>query len=431
MATPEAPLHKLTDWLDFLSTDWQTDKRPESWFDETPGRIARLASELGISRLASHVFIVAGTNGKGTTCTALAEFAALQGRSVGLLTSPHLHSFNERIRVNGEPVNDTELVAAFNRIREVVIATQWAHPGLTQFDYVTLAAAWLFHHAGVDVAIMEVGLGGRLDPVNGFDPTVSIITRVALDHERWLGADRESIGAEKAGIQRPGIPCIVGEKNPPRTVVAGAKEKGTPLTIRGRDFHENRIGPAALQLATNNVHTGGLPHDSLITAAQAWLAAGLELTQDDLNHVAQTTMEGRCQLVRSRHRHFILDIAHNPDAVRYLGEVVRQRQGELGSPRVFGLFAVQVDKDARAMLMEASSWVDQLLICVPDETSRAAEDIERLAVCAERTGWVSGRYAKVAEACQAVLTQSEPDDLIVVFGSVTLVAQTLNELVPD
>ena len=433
MATPETPLLTLQAWLDFLAVDWQSVNRSPDWFERTPERIRQVADQLDISVPAPHLFTVAGTNGKGSTCTALAELAITQGRSVGVMTSPHLFRFIERICVNGKPVTEEDVVTAFTRIRAAASACGWTDPGPSQFDYTTLAAVWLFKRAQVEVVVLEVGLGGRLDPVNGFEPTVSIITRVALDHAQWLGNDRETIGREKAGIARHGTPCVIGEASPPLSVVEHAAHIDAPLWIRNRDFDDGHVGlPDGfhLELPASRRGSAGLPQDSLLTAAQAWMVAGFPLSQSTLDRVAvAATMSGSLQQVSTLQREFMLDIAHNPDAVRYLGGEVQRILEERGLQRVLGLFSAQSDKDPVGMLDAAKPWIDHLFACEADNTCHSTETIVDLDV--SRGGWVEGRYVKVDEAMEALMAMSQPSDLIVVFGSVSLVAQTLNELVQD
>ena len=324
-------------------------------------------------------------------------------------------------------------MTAFEQVRDTASACGWSAPGPSQFDYITLAAVWLFKRAQVEVVILEVGLGGRLDPVNGVEPTVSVITRVALDHAEWLGNDRDTIGREKAGIQRDGVPCVIGEASPPVSVVEHAASVGAPLWIRDRDFGDGHIGlpgESSLMIPASLGDTVGLPYDSLLTAAQAWRVAGFPLSQNTLSQVAASaTMLGRLQQISIWQRAFLLDIAHNPDGVRFLGGEVKRLNEAHGRQRVLGLFSAQSDKDAAGMLDAAKRWVDHLFVCEADETCHPVETIVGLDVC--RGGWVQGRYVKVDQAMAALMAMSQPSDLIVVFGSVSLVAQTLNELVQD
>ena len=190
-------------------------------------RVGEVARRLGLGRPGRHVAIVAGTNGKGSTVAFIEAMARAAGLRVGAFTSPHLLRYNERIRIDGGDAGDAELVAAFERIEA-------ARGGiaLTYFEFGTLAALCLFEAAALDLAILEVGLGGRLDAVNIIDADVAVITTVDLDHQDYLGDDRESIGFEKAGILRAGKPCVLAEKDPPSSVLRHAYAIGA-FAIRG------------------------------------------------------------------------------------------------------------------------------------------------------------------------------------------------------
>ncbi|MBP8081398.1 MAG: bifunctional folylpolyglutamate synthase/dihydrofolate synthase, partial [Arenimonas sp.] len=198
-------------------------------------RVREVATRLGLGKPARHVITVGGTNGKGSTVAFIEAMARAGGLRVGAFTSPHLLRYNERIRVNGAQVDDATLVDAFERI-ESARAPVSSSPGakkaagdaipLTYFEFGTLAALIVFGQSKLDLAILEVGLGGKLDAVNIVDPDVAVITTVGIDHQEYLGADRETIGADKAGIFRPGRPCVLGERDPPSSVLRHAYEIG-------------------------------------------------------------------------------------------------------------------------------------------------------------------------------------------------------------
>ncbi|HSN63263.1 MAG TPA: bifunctional folylpolyglutamate synthase/dihydrofolate synthase, partial [Azonexus sp.] len=180
------------------------------------------------------VIIVGGTNGKGSTCAFLEIIIARAGYTAGCYTSPHLLNYNERVRVNGRPAGDDALCAAFARVEAARRAA--GNVALTYFEFGTLAAWEVFAAAGVEAAILEVGLGGRLDAVNAYEPDVSIVTTIALDHTEWLGPDRESIGFEKAGIYRAGKPALCADPQPPQSLLDHAAAIGADLRLIGRDF---------------------------------------------------------------------------------------------------------------------------------------------------------------------------------------------------
>ncbi len=211
----------LDQWLEY-----QQAVHPKA-IDMGLERIGEVAHRLGLGRPARQVVTVAGTNGKGSTVAFLEAIARAAGLRVGAYTSPHLLRYNERVRVDGTDADDGQLVSAFERIE-----TARGDIPLTYFEYGTLAALLLFEAADLDLALLEVGLGGRLDATNIVDPDVAVITTVDLDHQDYLGDDRESIGAEKAGILRAGRPCVLAEKDPPSSVLRRAYAIGA-FAIRG------------------------------------------------------------------------------------------------------------------------------------------------------------------------------------------------------
>ncbi|MGA9333962.1 MAG: Mur ligase family protein, partial [Rudaea sp.] len=194
-------------------------------------RVGEVWRRLGAPDPAPVVITIGGTNGKGSTVALLEAMLVADGKRVGCYTSPHLLRYNERIRVLGADVDDAHLVDAFEQIEAAR-----KDIALTYFEFGTLAALWIFAHRELDVAVLEVGLGGRLDAVNIIDADACIVTTVDLDHMDWLGSDRDSIGREKAGIFRPGRPAIVGMRNPPRGLIAEAERIGAQLHVLGREF---------------------------------------------------------------------------------------------------------------------------------------------------------------------------------------------------
>src|SRR5579885_588966 len=216
----------LADWLDY-----QQRIHPRA-IELGLDRVREVWQRLGAPRPAPLVVTVGGTNGKGSTVAFLEAMLRAAGRRVGAYTSPHLRRYNERVRVCGAEVGDAALIDAFTRIE----AARGAVP-LTYFEFGTLAALWIFAQSGLDAAVLEVGLGGRLDAVNLIDADAAIVTTVDLDHQDWLGNDRDSIGREKAGIFRPGRPAVIGTRTPPAGLIAEAERIGARLLRAGRDFH--------------------------------------------------------------------------------------------------------------------------------------------------------------------------------------------------
>ena len=194
-------------------------------------RVGEVARRLQLGRPAKHVITVAGTNGKGSTVAFIEAIARAAGLRVGAFTSPHLLRYNERVRIDGQDVEDVALVAAFERIEQAR-----GEIALTYFEFGTLAALLIFQQSNLDIAILEVGLGGRLDAVNIIDADVAVLTSVELDHQEYLGHDRETIGADKAGVFRPGKPCVLAESDPPSSVLRHAYEIGAFAIRANADY---------------------------------------------------------------------------------------------------------------------------------------------------------------------------------------------------
>src|SRR5690606_32803670 len=224
-----AATRSLQDWLGDI------EGRHPREVDLGLDRVRDVAARMGLGRPARLVATVAGSNGKGSTVAFIEAIAAASGLRVGAYTSPHLLAYNERVRIDGEDADDAGLVAAFGAVEAARGATT-----LTYFEYGTLAALWLFERAGLDLAVLEVGLGGRLDAVNLVDPDVAVITTVDLDHQDWLGADREAIGTEKVGIARPWTPLVLGEDDPPSSVLGHAYAIGASAIRAGSDYRFGR-----------------------------------------------------------------------------------------------------------------------------------------------------------------------------------------------
>ncbi len=235
----------LADWL-----AWQETLHPNV-IDLGLERVASVASRMGLGRPANTVITVAGTNGKGSCVALLESILDAAGYRVGVYSSPHLLRYNERVRVCGQEVDDAALCAAFERIDQARGATS-----LTYFEFGTLAALEIFAQADLDVAVLEVGLGGRLDAVNIVDADVALITSIDIDHVEWLGPDRESIGREKAGILRPAMPAVYGEADPPRSVLAQAESLAAPLHCLERDYRYSEATDSWDWRSDSNSYTG-------------------------------------------------------------------------------------------------------------------------------------------------------------------------------
>jgi len=330
----------LAAWLKRLET-----QHPKA-MDLGLERVQGVWQALGAPRPAPKVVTVAGTNGKGSAVATLRALAQAEGLRVGDTTSPHLHRFNERIVVQGAPAEDDQIVAAFERI-EVARGTT----SLTYFETAILAALLILKEAELDLAILEVGLGGRLDAVNIIDADVALVTPVDLDHQAWLGTTREAIGREKAGIFRPGHPVVIADPNPPASVLDHALALGCPLARHGEDFRLEaepqgaRVRVACLGARLQAPLTASLPvaEPSFLGALQAFAALGYPLEARHLTAaLAMTPPPGRQRWLEVGSQTIVFDVAHNPHAAAFLAS----RLEAPVSTAVFGCFE---DKDAEAM----------------------------------------------------------------------------------
>ncbi|MFN3236600.1 MAG: bifunctional tetrahydrofolate synthase/dihydrofolate synthase [Pseudomonadales bacterium] len=386
---------------------------PKDW-DLGLERVGEVGRRLDLLHPAPTCLLVAGTNGKGSTCEYLAQLCTASGKSYGKATSPFLHRFNEQIVINGEPASDEDIVLAFTTIKAAA-----AEISLSYFEYGALAAMYLFQRAGVAVGIFEIGLGGRLDAMNIIDADVAIITRIALDHQDWLGDTREAIGYEKAGIMRANKPVVVLDEDAPQSLLQHASDVGAELLLVNRDFHYE---DHELQLAnqTHQLAATQLPLASAVAALVAWHAAGFALEQAQVNHmISSAKLPGRFQVI-SESPLTVLDVCHNPDAASYLVEKLKHR-GKQGWHIVAGIYG---DKDLGEIFQQldplAVGWYFANL-----DAPRGAAASELQAVLSDACGSSSQTYDKVSSALQAARQAVGPHEGILVVGSFATVAATL------
>ena len=392
-------------------------------------RVSAVARALDVQKPAPNVITVAGTNGKGS-CVATAEaLLCAGGRTVGAYSSPHLLRFNERVRIDGCEVEDAELVRAF----EAIEAAR-GEISLTYFEYTTLAALWLFKRAGVEFAVLEVGLGGRLDAVNLVDADVAVITSVAVDHEAWLGNDREVIGGEKAGILREGRPFVCADPEPPQSVIDAAARTGTRTCFIGRDFFVDR-DPAGERYRCGSLSYSlpdiSLPRPSIAAALtalsllQALPATGVEPA------LAGIRLAGRCQQVRWRDRDLLLDVGHNPAAATYLARWLSEHPV---TGKTHALVAAMADKDLPGLFAPLRELVAQWYPASLPGNARAADCAalrDGLSRAGVVDGAVDGECPAVAERLQQVLPGMGVQDRLLVFGSFFTVAEVLQQIRDD
>ena len=390
-------------------------------------RVDRVKTALGLTP-AFPLIVVGGTNGKGSTCAYLEAILGAAGYKTGLYTSPHLLRYNERVRIAGQEAGDAGLVAAFERIEAAR-----GDISLTYFEFGTLGAMLQFVDAGVDVAILEVGLGGRLDAVNVFDADAAIVTSVDLDHMDYLGDTRELIGYEKAGIYRAARPAICADLNPPASLLDHARQIGADLRRIGQDFTAQRAGDHWTYRSTDTCWSD-LPLPAMAGAYQIRNAAGALAVLDCMQTrlpvgeaaihagLARAQVPGRFQRI-ARAPELILDVAHNPEAARALAATLREQPVAGRTLAVVGMLA---DKDAAGVFDALSGEIDGWWVCTPD--SPRARDAAALAAELQRhvQGVPVSIEPDVKTALAAARSAAREGDRILAFGSFYTVAAVLD-----
>lgn len=390
-------------------------------------RVAEVAARLGVERPAPLVFTVTGTNGKGSTCAALDNLLRESGRRSGCYTSPHLVHYNERVSIDGQPVADADLCAAFAAIDQAR-----GDISLTYFEFGTLAALWLFQRAGLDAVVLEVGLGGRLDAVNIVDADVAVVTSIGLDHADYLGDSRDSVGYEKAGILRQSGKLVCSETDLPPRFRQQVEKLDVRMCQRGRDYHWQSCnagnwvisGQRGAQPGQLTVPPVSLPRDNLATALQAFWVAGLDMPDAQLAAVlSATTVPGRLDQRalswRGQQRELMLDVGHNPQAAEFLADHLTT-QPENPCVAVFGLLS---DKNLTGILQPLQGCFDSWAVApLPTPRSRApAELVAEL----ERAGQTATAFACIGEAIAWQLDNTSADTKIIIFGSFFCVAEAI------
>lgn len=338
----------LQAWLDYLERLHPTD------IDMGLDRVTQVAEQANVIRPAPLVISVSGTNGKGSTVRYIETMLHLAGYKTGVYTSPHILHYRERVRINRKELSDAEHTHAFSMIER-----SRADTSLTYFEYGTLAALWLLKQAELDVVILEVGLGGRLDAVNCVDADVSVITSIGIDHIAFLGNDREAIGREKAGIARSGHPLICGDRQPTDSVAQCAEQVGARLSQMGCDFHYQEL-PDSWQYRSQHIQLNDLPYPQLPlinapTAIAAIEQLPLPVSADAIREgIASAWLPGRMQAERYHGCSLLLDVAHNPQAAAYASRHLNQHYPE---HRVFAVMGMLADKDHTGVVQALTSCV--------------------------------------------------------------------------
>ena len=416
-------------------------------------RVQQVIQRLALT-LNFKIITVAGTNGKGSTCAMLAEIYKQAGYQVGCYTSPHLLRYNERVRVNGVEASDQDLCAAFTAVEQARLGVEGVDDeiALTYFEVGTLAAIWHFSQVGINIAVLEIGLGGRLDAVNAFEPDCAVVTSVDLDHQEFLGDTREKIGAEKAGVYRHAIAAICGDLNPPASLVAYAHKVGADFKCIQHAFDFEITASGWNYLVNQNVRYS-LPFPALegsyqlmnascaITAVES-LQSVLPVTSLAIaNALAEVKLAGRFQTV-SKSPWLILDVAHNPHAAKALAINLKahrlQSQNNAGekSGKTIAVFAMLADKDIKGVVNTVKDEIDFWYIAgIEHSRSTPVDTLVKVVLDAVPQAKIK-RFDSAASACKQACIDIETcidrneNDKIIAFGSfftVSSVMQYLND----
>ena len=420
--TKPAVSKNLNQWLDHISQVHPTE------IELGLERVAAVAKRLEVFQPAAKVVTVAGTNGKGSTVASLEAMLLANGKTVGAFTSPHIHRFNERIRIAGKDLADDEICSAFEQIE---LNRQGV--SLSYFEFATLAALLLFKKAKVDIAVLEVGLGGRLDSVNIVDADIAVITSISLDHQDWLGTDLEIIGFEKAGIMRPGRPVVLANAQLPKSISERAESLNCRQYQLEKEFsYRIETDPTAgwywcgTNLTGEPIHKGPLSpaklhYGSVSASVQVLELLDCSLTVEKLNKVLETlSLAGRFEsrIDRETGVSVILDVSHNPAAASDLSHRLKSfRNGLPVSARVIGVLAVLNDKDIEGIVVSLLSTVDIWYIAQVEGVRRLSVEqaMSRLSQACPNTEFTA--FQSVESAYAQACSKARPIDQVVVAGS--------------
>lgn len=428
MTTPTT----LSEWLAYI------EQQHPSSIAMGLERVREVAARLQIAAPAKHAIVVGGTNGKGSTVAFIEAIGRAAGWKIGAYTSPHLLRYNERVRIDGEEASDAQLVDAF-----AAVEAARGDTALTYFEFGTLAALWLFQSAALDLTVLEIGLGGRLDAVNIVDADVAVITTVDIDHTDWLGEDREAIGTEKAGIMRAWKPVVLGEIDPPSSVLRRAYQLGANAIRAGSDYffepievqHPENPQSDAPQWRWRDVAvTLELPMPALHAPVQLANAAAAIAALQALpvevpaaawvQGIGNAQVAGRLQRLAVDGLQVLLDVGHNPQAARALAAAL----GAQAARR-------QHLRDLRCSCRQGCRGRGGGSRCANRHWALAGLEGARgqsaQALHARLQGTAAAQalcHRDVASAVEAVLATASPGDRVLVFGSFHTVADALSAL---
>ena len=384
-------------------------------------RIRPIYEELIKHNLISKKIVIAGTNGKGTTAEFLSQLLMAKNRTVGTFTSPHLFNFNERIKINGRAVPINNILESFKLIEEARGSNQ-----LTYFDFATLASLLIFNEFGVDFMVLEIGLGGRLDPVNILDSDVAILTNVEMDHQDLLGLDRESIGKEKSAIFRFKKPVILGQRKIPESVLQKTINLENQVYKVGKNF-DYQVDNLEKQWSYSffgdkkiflpKIKLNNLSVSSLSCALTAFYILEQDVNIEIENSLNKTDLKGRCELIKNR---FLLDVSHNGTSAKYLSSFIERNFEK--DREITSIFGVMSDKDVNSIIKPLLGRVKEWYVTSPNmKRSMDPNQIAKLisSKCSSKVHEVE----TVREACLKAHKETKDGGLILIFGSFYTVAE--------
>lgn len=418
-------LSTITEWLNWIKKINITE------IDLKLERVKTVGAYLNVLKPNCTVITVAGTNGKGSTIAGLEAIYRAASYHVGAFTSPMLFKHNEQVRINGKEATDEEFCQAFAKIEQAR-----GNILLTAFEFFTLAALLIFKNYSLDILLLEVGLGGRLDAVNIIDPDISVITSIGIDHVEWLGSTREAIALEKAGIFREGKPIVCGDPNPPKTLLDRASELHSPIFIQSRDFnYQTHIKnwswstKCMNSMGKDETHLENLFLPSLAIQNMSTVLMTVNLLQE-IRPIPQSAfykgltlvnLPGRIQIVGDKNGMEIYDVSHNPDAVSWLAKQLKKMPCQGKTMAVFSMLA---DKDIYSSIQTISDAIDAWYIAPLSDTR--ATSVDALLNAFRQTKITTFEiFSTITEAYTVAKHQAQFSDRIIIFGSFHTVSEVL------
>ena len=406
----------LDDWLFYLESVHPAN------IEMGLERVATVANNIGLLNTSSKIILIGGTNGKGTTARCLESLLLAQGYSVGTYASPHLIRYNERVRINGQELDDQYHVDAFNMLEQGRGSTP-----LTYFEYGTLGALAIFKRFEVDYVLLEVGLGGRFDATNIVTPYASVITTIDLDHKEYLGDTRELVAYDKAGIFRKDTPAIIGDLSIPHTMIDYGNEISANMTLSGTDFifkeHDKTFN---WQFEKHNLtlNKPAIPAQNAATALTVLSVLNLLPNVDVIkNCLANLVVEGRFEQLSTEPLVFT-DVAHNPESARYLANKLLSYKDK--GFKVHALAAMLADKDKAAVLKELTHLVDEwFLASLGGPRGDSANNLKEALQSVSTHDKVQS-FESVERALSVILPKQQDNVILIVFGSFFTVADAIN-----